>query len=343
MKETAETLQIAGLQLENPIIAAPMAGFTTAAYRNLLKEYGAALAVSEMISAQALVYDNQKTWQMLDIEYESDPIAIQLSGHEPAVMAEAARLIEEKFAVSGRKLCLLDLNMGCPAPKIVRNGDGAALSQNPQLAAQIAEAVAKAVKTPVTAKLRMGWDEENENYLEMGKRLEQAGIAALTLHGRFRRQYYSGVADRTAIARLAESVSIPVIGNGDINSPASAADMLEQGKCAGIMIGRGCIGNPWLIADCAAFFKGEKVMGRPAREEILQTALRHLQMEIDYARRHDENAARAEQGAVHAMRTHLGWYFKGLRGAASMREAVNHMESYAEIEDYLLSKSDEDF
>lgn len=319
---------------DGAVIAAPMAGITTPAYRNILKNFGASYSVSEMISAQALIYDNKKTWQMLDCVGEQGQLAIQLSGHEPAVMAEAARRICENLDAIGRLPAFLDINMGCPAPKIVRNGDGAALAGDSELAIAVAAAVSRAVPIPVTVKLRLGFDENNENYLYLAKAFEQEGIAAVALHARYRGQFYSGRADREKIALLAQSLSIPVIGNGDIDSIESAADMKQRG-CAGIMVGRACIGNPWLMAELRAAAEGEPASARPQPEEIFTLLLSHLKSEIEHACRFEQGKTFAERIAVCAMRAHMGRYFKGLRYAAAMREEINHLQTYNEIEEYL--------
>ena len=337
MNETyADAFAIGDLSLKNRVFTAPMAGLTNYVFRQILSRYDPGLIFTEMISAQALVYENQKTIELIQKPPQAKdvggfvPLAVQLSGSDPGYMARAAKIAADMGAD------VIDLNMGCPAPKIVKNGEGCRLMQNPDLAAWIMEAVVGAMeqyqaekprktKIPVTVKFRSGWDEESINCVPFARKAQQLGISAVTVHGRTRQQFYSGKADWNRIAEVAAAVEIPVIGNGDITSPAAAVAMLQQTGCAGIMVGRAMLGNPWLIGDIAAVLKGEAPRGKPGKAEILQAAMEHLRLQAATSPRGDEMA-------VCAMRTHLAFYFKGMKHAAMMRQAVNHMKTIEEIE-----------
>ncbi len=329
-------LPIGELTLKNRVITAPMAGLTNYAFRQILSRQRPGLIFTEMISAQALVYQNQKTLELIQKPPQAIdeggfvPLAVQLSGSDPAYMAQAAKLAAKLGAD------VIDLNMGCPAPKIIKNGEGCRLMQTPDLAARIMEAVVCAMeqyqaeenlttKIPVTVKFRSGWDDESINCVPFAKMAENLGIFAVTVHGRTRQQFYGGKADRDCIAQVAAAVDIPVIGNGDIISPADAVAMLQQTGCAGIMVGRGMLGNPWLIADIIAVLSGGVPRGKPDKAEILRAALAHLRLQAAYSPNGDEMA-------VCAMRTHLAHYFKGMKHAAMMRQAVNQMKTIKEIE-----------
>ncbi len=313
-------MKIGDLVLENPVISAPMAGITDKAFRILAKEAGCSLVYTEMISDQALLYGNPKTCALLDISGEDGPVCIQLFGSDAGYMAEAAEII------AGRGARMIDINMGCPTPKIVKNGEGAALMKDPDKAAEIVKAIVNRLEIPVTVKMRKGWDESSVNAVEMAGLMESAGVAAITVHGRTRSQFYSGKADWGIIAAVKQAVDIPVIGNGDIWAPQDARLMLAQTGCDGVMIGRASLGNPWIFRQTLHYLQtGEMLLG-PTLEERVTMALRHFDLLIKN---------KGENVAVREMRKHTAWYIKGLRGAARLREAVNRAETQEEIKNLL--------
>ncbi|MCG9968278.1 tRNA dihydrouridine synthase DusB [Pelotomaculum terephthalicicum JT] len=313
-------MKIGQIKLANPVISAPMAGITDKAYRILAKEAGCGLVCTEMVSDQALLYGNPKTCGMLNLAGESSPLSVQIFGSNPAYMAMAAEIAESRGAD------LIDINMGCPTPKIVKNGEGAALMKNPGLAVKIVRAVVERVRVPVTVKMRKGWDEKSINAVEMAKLLTGEGVAALTVHGRTRSQFYTGEADWEIIAAVKKAVNVPVIGNGDIRCPEDALLMMEQTGCDGVMIGRAALGNPWMFSRTAHFLKTGVVLPEPAPAERVMAALRHLNLLI-------EN--KGEKVAVREMRKHAAWYTKGVRGAAKLRDRINKAGSKEELEKIL--------
>ena len=313
------------LLLNNPVLTAPMAGITDRAYREILHEMGAAMCFCEMVSDKALTYGDKKTVSLLNFEGEEPLVGVQLCGSEPPVMAEAAAIIEKMAEKSGN-MPVIDINMGCPVRKVVGNGEGSKLMTTPDLAVEIMRQVNSAVDLPVTAKLRLGWDSNNQNVVELAERLQEAGCEAITVHGRTREQFYSGVADWTLIVETKKRLDIPVIGNGDIFSGETAAQRLEESQCNGIMLGRGMVGNPWLVRDAVMAVKGEPIPQAPTIDERIAMAVRHLRRSAEVS---------GEYIGVRSMRSHLPWYIKGLRGAAAMRNQINQQEEVESICDLL--------
>lgn len=327
---------VRALLAENPVATAPMAGLTDQAFREILREQGAGLIYTEMVSDMALCYNNQKTLDMLPAPTEKGPLVVQLCGSSPDYMARAAQIIEEIMRPGGQ-LFMLDINMGCPAPKIVKNGEGSRLMQQPELAAQLVQAVVGAVgdKLPVSVKMRLGWDDNSKNVLEVARRLVQAGASALAIHGRTREQFYAGQADWRLIAEAADSLPVPIIGNGDIDSAAVGMERMQNTRCAGLMIGRGLLGNPWLARDLARRLAGLPDLPAPSRAEIFQMARRHLRRQVEL---------QGEYMGIRVMRSHLPFYIKGLPGAAAVRGRLNALNTAAEVEtalaDFLLPNGD---
>ena len=306
------TVNIGNVKLDNPFILAPMAGVCDLPFRLLCKEKGAAMVCTEMVSAKAIFYNNKNTEELLTIDENEGVVSLQLFGSEPKLMAEMAKRIED------RRFEILDFNMGCPVPKVVNNGEGSALMKNPILAGQIIEAMANAIKKPVTVKIRAGFDEEHINAVEIAKVAQESGAAAITVHGRTREQYYSGKANRDVIKAVKEAVSIPVIGNGDIDSYESAKHMMEYTGCDAVAIGRGAEGNPWIFSELNAGFNGEEYE-RPSSQEVKEMIMRHARMIIDY---------KGEYIGVREMRKHAAWYTAGFKGASKLRGRLNEAESY---------------
>lgn len=316
-------MNIGNVKLDNPYILAPMAGVTDLPFRLLCKEQGAGLLCMEMISAKALIYGNRNTKQLLEIHPEEYPVSLQLFGSDPEIMSEAAKRIED------RPFQILDINMGCPVPKVVKNGEGSALMNDPGLVRRIVEKVSRAIQKPVTVKIRKGFDDQHMNAVEIARIAEDAGASAVAVHGRTREQYYSGKADWDIIRQVKEAVSIPVIGNGDVVSGSSALAMMEETGCDGVMIGRGAQGNPWIFSDLLEYERTGKLRLRPGADEIREMMLRHARLQIRY---------KGEYLGIREMRKHVSWYTKGLPGSARLREAINQVESYEELEQLLSEK-----
>ena len=313
-------LKIGNVELDNPYILAPMAGVTDLPFRLLCKEQGAGLLCMEMVSAKAIQYNNRNTKALLEIHPEELPVSLQLFGSEPDTISEIAKRIEElPFAI-------LDLNMGCPVPKIVRNGEGSALMKNPKLVYEIVSKTAKAIQKPVTVKIRKGFDDTCINAVEIAKIIEEAGASAVAVHGRTREQYYSGKADWDIIRQVKEAVSIPVIGNGDVVSGESAIAMMQQTGCDGVMIGRGAQGNPWIFSELVEYEKTGKIPERPNLEELKKMILRHAQLQVEY---------KGEYLGIREMRKHVSWYTTGLPNSARLRAKINAVESLVELEELL--------
>ena len=310
-------LKIGNVSLENPYILAPMAGVTDLPFRLLCKEQGAGLLCMEMVSAKAIQYQNRNTQALLEIHPEETPVSLQLFGSDPDVISEVAKSIEE------RPFDILDINMGCPVQKIVRNGEGSALMQNPKLVYEIVSKTVKAIQKPVTVKIRKGFDDAHVNAVEIAKIIEDAGAAAVAVHGRTREQFYSGQADWDIIRQVKEAVSIPVIGNGDVTSGEKAIQMREMTGCDGIMIGRGSQGNPWIFSELLAYDRTKIRPNRPTNEELIAMMLRHAQLQLQY---------KGDYIGIREMRKHVAWYTTGLNNSAKLRGKINEVESYEELE-----------
>ena len=316
MNRKLRPLKIGSVTLPNNLILAPMAGVTDLPFRLLCSRQGAGMCCMEMVSAKAILYQNKNTESLLEIHPEEGMLSLQLFGSDPKILSEMAKKIED------RPFAVLDINMGCPVPKVVNNGEGSALMKNPQLVEQIVSAVVKAVDKPVTVKIRKGFDEAHVNAVEIAKIAEAAGAAAVAVHGRTREQYYAGTADWDIIAKVKEAVSIPVIGNGDVTDGASAAALLEQTGCDGVMVGRAARGNPWIFSRIAAWLEDGTILPRPDIEEVKQTILYHAQLQL---------TIKGEYTAIREMRKHVSWYTSGYPNSARLRQVVNQTESYEEL------------
>ena len=313
-------LKIGSVELNNPFILAPMAGVCDLPFRLLCKEKGAAMVCTEMVSAKAIYYNNKNTKELLTIDKNEGPVSLQLFGSEPKLMAEMAKRIEEI------PFDILDFNMGCPVPKVVNNGEGSALMKNPVLAGHIIEAMANAISKPVTVKIRAGFDAEHINAVEIAKIAENSGAAAITVHARTREQYYSGKADREIIRLVKKAVTIPVIGNGDIDCYESAKHMLEYTGCDGVAIGRGAEGNPWIFEELNAKYAGLDY-NKPSLEEVKEMIMRHARMLIDY---------KGEYIGIREMRKHAAWYTAGFKGASKLRGCLNEASSIESLEEIIM-------
>lgn len=313
-------LKIGNTELPNQLILAPMAGVTDLPFRLLCREQGAGLVCMEMISAKAISFRNRNTEKLMQIDPEENPVSLQLFGSDPDIISEIARQIEEC------PFDILDINMGCPVPKIVKNGEGSALMKNPKLIEQIVRQTVKATKKPVTIKIRKGFDDDQINAVEIAKIAEEAGAAAVTVHGRTREQYYSGQADWEIIRKVKEAVTIPVIGNGDVDSPKKAKALLEETGCDGIMIGRGARGNPWIFREIESYLKTGILPERPSMEEVHKFMLRHARMLIE---------CKGEYTGIREVRKHISWYTAGYPHSAKLRVQVNQVENLADLEKLL--------
>ncbi len=310
------SFKIGNVQIDNKLVLGPMAGVTDLPFRLLCKEQGAGLIYTEMVSAKGIYYENKNTGVLLEVKEEERPVALQLFGEDPYIMSEMAKRIEE------RNFDILDINMGCPVPKVVNNGEGSALMKNPKRIGEIVSAISKAILKPVTVKIRKGFTEDTVNAVEVAKVIEQSGGAAVAIHGRSREQYYSGKADWDIIRQVKEAVNIPVIGNGDVESPQDVLKIIEMTGCDAVMIARGVRGNPWLFHQINTYLKDGRLEEKPTLEDVIAMILRHARMAIEY---------KGEYTAIHEMRKHVAWYTHGYPCSTRLRSRVNEVESYDQL------------
>lgn len=306
--------------LRDPMVLAPMAGISDPPFRRLVREMGCAFAYSEMISDNALIYGNERTSKMLTISDDDHPLSVQLFGSDPARVAEAARLAVDAGAD------FIDINMGCPTPKITSNGEGSALMLYPTIAREMIRAVRKAVSVPLTVKTRKGWAKGKGSALEIARIAEDEGVSAVAVHGRYREQFYTGKADWNVIGEVKAAVSIPVLGSGDVFHPEDALAMLQQTSCDGVLVARGALGNPWIFRRFQRLWRSREASDGPLPDERIRVALRHLRLQVDYA---------GEHLGVLQMRKHISWYIKGLRNATRVRTALNTLHTQDEVENLL--------
>lgn len=310
-------MKIGNVELDNPVFLAPMAGVTDLPFRLLCKEMGCGLVYSEMVSAKGILYDNKNTTELLQVAAEERPAAIQLFGSDPEILGAMGKKIESY------PIDIIDVNMGCPAPKIVKNGEGSALTKTPELVGKIVKALVESQSKPVTIKFRKGFDDAHVNAVEIAQIAEENGAAAVAVHGRTREQYYSGKADWEIIRHVKQAVHIPVIGNGDVFTPQDAKELMEFTGCDAIMIGRGAQGNPWIFKRTIHYLQTGELLPEPTAEERVEKALRHAQMLMEY---------KGEYIGIREMRKHMAWYMKGLPGAAELRGKLNVTENMADME-----------
>ena len=310
-------MKLGNLELENNVFLAPMAGVTDLPFRLLCKEMGCGLVYSEMVSAKGILYDNKNTTELLEIDPNERPVAVQLFGSDPEILGAMAKKIEPY------PIDIIDVNMGCPAPKIVKNGEGSCLMKTPELVGKIVKSLVESQSKPVTIKFRKGFDDDHINAVEIAKIAEANGASAVAVHGRTREQYYSGKADWDIIKQVKAAVNIPVIGNGDVFTPQDAKNLFEHTGCDAIMVGRGAQGNPWIFKRILHYLETGELLPEPTAEEKVEKALRHSQMLIDY---------KGEYIGVREMRKHMAWYMKGLPGVAELRGKLNHAENMEQLE-----------
>ena len=316
-------LKIGNVELENNLILAPMAGVTDLPFRLLCKEQGCGLMYTEMVSAKAILYKNRNTGPLMEVRPEEEPVALQLFASEPEIVSDIAAQVEDG------PYAFIDINMGCPVPKIVNNGEGSALMKNPKLVEEILTALVKKVKKPVTVKFRKGFDDDHINAVEIARIAESCGVSAVAVHGRTRAQFYSGKADWDIIRQVKEAVKIPVIGNGDIFTPEDAKRMLDETGCDGLMIARGAKGNPWIFSRTLHYLETGELLGPPDKEELKETILRHAQLQIQF---------KGEYLGLCEMRKHLSWYTVGLPHSSSLRNDVNQTETWEDFYNLIQSR-----
>ena len=313
-------LKIGNVTIDCPVVLAPMAGVTDLPFRLLCREMGVGLLSMEMVSAKAILYKNRNTESLMEIAPGENPIALQLFGSDPEILGEIAAQIQN------RPFDILDCNMGCPVPKVVNNQEGSALMKQPELVREIASSLVKASEKPVTVKIRKGFDDAHVNAVEIAKILEDCGVAAVAVHGRTREQYYSGKADWEIIRKVKEAVSIPVIGNGDVDSPKAAVEMLEQTGCDGVMIGRAAQGNPWLFREIRHYLETGEELPRPSMDEVKEMILRHARLQVEY---------KGPDVGMREMRKHVAWYTAGFPHSAKLRSEVNAVGTLEELGELL--------
>lgn len=316
-------MKIGNVVLENNVILAPMAGVSDLPFRLLCKEQGVGLTSSEMVSAKAISFHNKNTEALLETAPQERPVSLQLFGSDPDIISEMAAYIEE------RPFDILDINMGCPVPKVAGNGEGSALMRNPKLVEEIISKTASRIKKPVTVKIRKGFNEQEVNAVEIARIAEASGAAAVAVHGRTREQYYSGTADWDIIRQVKEAVKIPVIGNGDVTSPQKAKQLLDETGCDGVMVGRAAQGNPWIFKEITHYLATGELLPRPEKAEVRDMMLRHARMQIEY---------KGEYIGMREMRKHVSWYTAGYPNSAKLRGVINAVESYEELEALLMER-----
>ncbi len=313
-----DKLQIRDITLDSPVILAPMAGVTNQAFKQIVRELGAGLIATEMVNDKGLIHGNVRTRKMIELSKQERPVSHQLFGSEVNTMVEAAKILDTE------SMCdIIDINMGCPAPKITKNDSGSKLLQNPQLAYEIVKAVVENVSKPVTVKMRIGWDQDSINAVEVAKLMERAGASLICVHGRTTKQQYSGVANWDVIRDVKQAVSIPVVGNGDIDSAQKAKEMVELTGVDGVMIGRAALGNPWIIKEVSEYLTTGKLSAKPSIEEKIDTAIKHLDKLIEL---------KGLRVAILEMRSHASWYLKGIDGGKAYKKELQNANSR---EDYL--------
>ena len=315
-------MEIGDIKFKNNIFLAPMAGVTDSTYRMICKEMGAELVFTEMISAKGLYYKDENTKNLTKINPKENPVALQIFGSDPKIMA----IITEKYINPREDIEILDINMGCPAPKIVKNGDGSALLKNPSLVRKILREIVKVSTKPVSLKIRMGWDHNSINGIEIGKIAEEEGVSFLTIHARTRDMFYSGNADWDYIKKMKENIKIPIIGNGDIFEPIDAIKMMEYTGCDGVAIGRGAMGNPWIFSRIQNLLDGKEDIV-PSSNEKIDMAIKHLNLLCNM---------KGENIGVREMRKHIAWYLKGMKNSNSIKNRINTIKEKNEIENVLL-------
>lgn len=315
------SLRIGNVKIDGNLVLGPMAGVTDLPFRLLCKESGADLLYTEMVSAKGIQFNNKNTENLLYVEEKERPVALQLFGADPYILSETAKRIEH------RNFDLLDINMGCPVPKVVNNNEGSALMKNPKLVGEIVRAISSAIEKPLTVKIRKGFTESDINAVEIAKIAEANGAAAIAVHGRTREQYYSGKADWSVIKAVKEAVSIPVIGNGDVYTPEDALRLVKETGCDGIMIARGARGNPWIFSQIKEYINNGKKLRKPTVKEAVDMMLRHARMSIEY---------KGEYTGIREMRKHVAWYTTGYPMAAKLRNRVNEIDDYQSLEELLL-------
>lgn len=313
-------MKIDGLVLDNPVFLAPMAGVTDLSFRLICRELDCGMVYMEMVSSKGLYYGDSKTEELLRIDEAEKPVALQIFGSDPEIMARATYLLNDRENV------ILDINMGCPTPKIVKNGDGSALMKDVKLAGKVVAAVVRESVKPVTVKIRKGWDDSSINAVELAKIIEDNGAKAVAVHGRTREQFYSGVADWDIIKKVKEAVSIPVIGNGDVFTVEDGINILKETNCDGIMIGRGSQGNPWIFKRLVHYMKTGELLPEPTVEERIFMALKHMDLVILH---------KGEYVGIREIRKHAAWYLKGLKGTAALRNKINTIGSKIDMENIL--------